>query len=91
MLVGESGVEPSFDFREPAIGELPARRFQRSPDPLPIVDTIDVERATAFVSTDLPTARPEKSAGPEVSSEHVELGVCFHGVHITSEAIKSVD
>jgi hypothetical protein len=27
MLVEEPGVEPSFDFREPAIGELPACRF----------------------------------------------------------------
>jgi hypothetical protein len=90
-LVGESGVEPSCDFREPTIGELPARSFQRLPDPLPIVDTIDVERATALVSTDLPTARPEESAGPEMSSEGVQFVVCRHGVHITSEPIKSVD
>ena len=36
-------------------------------------------------------AWPEQSAGPEVSSECVQLTICFHGVHITSSSTKSMD
>jgi hypothetical protein len=58
---------------------------------MPIVETIDVERAFAFVRAHFSTARPEELAGPEVSPVWVQFAVCLHGVHITSKPTESVD
>ena len=82
MLVGELGVEVSYQFREPSVGKLPAPRFEGSPYPLPIVVTIDVERAIALIRTHFSAAWSEKSAGLEVSPECVQvrclLSRCSH-------------
>jgi hypothetical protein len=61
------------------------------PDPLAIVKSIHMERAIALVDTNLATTGTEELAGPEVPPESVEFGACFHGVHITSRPVKSVD
>jgi hypothetical protein len=91
MLVGELGVELSYPFRQMSVGKLAAPRFQRSPDPLPVVETIHMERAIALVSTHFSTAWSEERTGPEVSPERVQFAVCLHGVHITSKPTKSMD
>jgi hypothetical protein len=91
MIVGKLRIEFSHPFRQPSVGNLAAPGFQGSPDPSPIVETIHMERAIALVSADFSTARPEESAGPEMSPEHVQFAILFHGVHITSKPAKSMD
>ena len=65
--------------------------FSDSRTRCPIVETVNVERAIALVSTHFSTARPEELTGPEVSPICVEFAVCFHGVNITSRPAKSMD
>jgi len=85
------GVEVSYQFREPSVGKLPAPRLECTPYPLPMVVTIDVERAIALIRTHFPAAWSEESAGPEVAPECVQVTVCLHGVHITSKPTQSMD
>ncbi len=91
MIVRELGVELSFQFREPPVGKLAAPGLERLPYPLPMAETIDMERAIALVGTRFSTAGPEESAGSEVSPEYVQFVFFFHRVHITSRPTKSMD
>jgi hypothetical protein len=91
MLVGELGVELSYPFRQMSVGKLAAPRLEGTPYPLPMVVTIDVERAIALISTHFSAAWSEESAGLEVAPECVQVTVCLHGVHITSKPTKSMD
>jgi hypothetical protein len=85
------GVEVSYQFREPSVGKLPAPRLEGTPYPLPMVVTIDVERAIALIRTHFPAAWSEESAGLEVAPECIQVPLCLHGVHITSKPTKSMD
>src|SRR5690242_9385429 len=49
---------------ESPVGNLSTPRFQRPPNALSPVDTINVKRTAAFVSKNFPSAWPEERARP---------------------------
>jgi hypothetical protein len=55
------------------------------PNPPAKMDTIDMKRAVALVSTSLAAAWPEVLAGSEMPTVCVQFIFCFHDVNITSK------
>jgi hypothetical protein len=48
------------------------------PDPLVVVDSINVKRATALIQPNFAPARPKVGAGSEMAAVWVQLAISFH-------------
>jgi hypothetical protein len=79
------GVELSYQFREPPVGKLSARRLQGFPQPLAVVETIHMERAVAPVAANFSTAGSAESADPEGAPECAEVAFCLHAVTLLQD------
>jgi len=78
------GFKAFHDRGESPICNLTAPRSEGLPDPLPVVQAIDMKWAIALVQPYLSATRPEVRAGSEVSPVRVKLAISVHVCDITS-------
>jgi hypothetical protein len=89
-LIIELRVERPDKIREAPVGNLAAPGLERLANSLSAMEAIYMKRAIALVLANLPAARPEELAGPEVAAECVNFGVLFHDVNLTSRQPESM-
>ena len=63
---------------EAPLGKLAASGAERFPNPLPVVDSVDVKGTIAPINTGVSAPWSEELAGYEMPTIWVEVAFCFH-------------